>query len=143
MERRLLCPRHAAASFAARAPCTSLRAEESMNGSSEVRSDNASPTPSTSNQAKTDKPLPFEPVQEVASDKGEPRQAGSDRIISGIDLLDYGAGGLMPHQVYVIKGGSGVGTSILGLQYLTRGLELRSEERRVGKECRSGWRTCR
>jgi KaiC/GvpD/RAD55 family RecA-like ATPase/DNA-binding response OmpR family regulator len=95
-----------------------------MNGSSEVRSDNASSTPSTSNQTKTDKPLPLEPVQEVASDKGEPRHAGSDRIISGIDLLDYGAGGLMPHKVYVIKGGSGVGKSILGLQYLTRGLEL-------------------
>jgi KaiC/GvpD/RAD55 family RecA-like ATPase/DNA-binding response OmpR family regulator len=45
-------------------------------------------------------------------------------MISGIDLLDYGAGGLMPHKVYLVKGGSGVGKSLLGLQYLTRGLEL-------------------
>src|ERR1043166_4839676 len=51
-------------------------------------------------------------------------QTGSDRIISGFDLLDYGTGGLMPHKVYVIKGGAGVGKSILGLQYLARGLEL-------------------
>src|SRR5207249_2586608 len=89
MERRLLCPRLAAAS--ARAPCTSLRAEEPMNGSSEVRSDNASPNPSTSNQSKIDKPLPLDtPVQEVASagDKSEPRHAGGERIISGIDLVD-------------------------------------------------------
>jgi len=98
-----------------------------MNGSSEVRSDNASPSPSSPNQSKTDKPLPLDvPVHEVASagEKGEPRHAGAERIISGIDLLDYGAGGLLPHKVYVVKGGSGVGKSILGLQYLTRGLEL-------------------
>jgi KaiC/GvpD/RAD55 family RecA-like ATPase/CheY-like chemotaxis protein len=51
-------------------------------------------------------------------------QPQADRIISGIDLLDYGAGGLMPHKVYLVKGGSGVGKTLLGLQYLTRGLEL-------------------
>src|SRR5436305_10435492 len=51
-------------------------------------------------------------------------QATTDRMISGIDLLDYGAGGLMPHKVYLVKGGSGVGKTLLGLQYLTRGLEL-------------------
>jgi KaiC/GvpD/RAD55 family RecA-like ATPase/DNA-binding response OmpR family regulator len=98
-----------------------------MNGSSEVRSENASPSPNSPNQSKTDKPLPLDtPVQEVASagEKSEPRHAGAERIISGIDLLDYGAGGLLPHKVYVVKGGSGVGKSILGLQYLTRGLEL-------------------
>jgi KaiC/GvpD/RAD55 family RecA-like ATPase/CheY-like chemotaxis protein len=96
-----------------------------MNGSSEVRSDDASPSPNSSNQPKIDKPLPIDaPVQEVASDKSEPRHASAERIISGIDLLDYGAGGLIPHKVYVIKGGAGVGKSILGLQYLTRGLEL-------------------
>jgi len=87
-----------------------------MNGSSEVRSEHAS------SQSKTDKPLPFQPpVQEIA---GAPKHAAADRIISGIDLLDYGAGGLMPHKVYVVKGGAGVGKTILGLQYLTRGLEL-------------------
>lgn len=98
-----------------------------MNGSSEVRSDNASPTPNSPNPSKTDTPLPLDaPVSEVASagETGAPRQAGGERIISGIDLLDYGAGGLMPHKVYVVKGGAGVGKSILGMQYLTRGLEL-------------------
>src|ERR1043165_3306261 len=50
--------------------------------------------------------------------------SNADRIISGIDLLDYGAGGLLPHKVYVIKGDAGLGKSILGLQYLARGLEL-------------------
>src|SRR5919206_189426 len=96
-----------------------------MNGSSEVRSSHASPSTTTSsNPQKTDTPLPLDPVQETARTKDEPRQAGADRMISGIDLLDYGAGGLMPHKVYVVKGGAGVGKSILGLQYLTRGLEL-------------------
>ncbi len=71
---------------------------------------------------KTDKPLPLQPpVQEIA---GTSKQPTAERIISGIDLLDYGAGGLLPHKVYVVKGGAGVGKTILGLQYLTRGLEL-------------------
>jgi KaiC/GvpD/RAD55 family RecA-like ATPase/DNA-binding response OmpR family regulator len=62
-----------------------------------------------------------DPVQEVG---GEPRRTtGGDRMISGIDLIDFGAGGLMPHHVYVIKGGTGVGKSLVGLQFLTRGLE--------------------
>jgi KaiC/GvpD/RAD55 family RecA-like ATPase/DNA-binding response OmpR family regulator len=97
-----------------------------MNGSSEVRSNAASPSANASNNAqKTDTPLPLNtPVQEVAGAQSEPRQASADRIISGIDLLDYGTGGLMPHKVYLVKGGTGVGKSILGLQYLTRGLEL-------------------
>lgn len=81
-----------------------------MNGSSEVRSD-------VRKAAKTDTPLPVESHKETAP-------AGADRIISGIDLLDYGAGGLVPHKVYVIKGSAGIGKSILALQYLTRGLEL-------------------
>lgn len=59
----------------------------------------------------TETPLPSDPHR-------------ADRIISGIDLLDYGAGGLMPHKVYLIRGASGVGKSLLGLQFLTRGLEL-------------------
>jgi KaiC/GvpD/RAD55 family RecA-like ATPase/DNA-binding response OmpR family regulator len=66
-------------------------------------------------------PLPLDrPVQEVGSARGK----SADRIISGIDLLDYGAGGLLPHKVYLVRGGGGVGKSLLGLQYLTRGLEL-------------------
>jgi KaiC/GvpD/RAD55 family RecA-like ATPase/DNA-binding response OmpR family regulator len=47
-----------------------------------------------------------------------------DRLISGIDLLDHGAGGLMTHKLYLVRGGSGTGKSLLGLQYLSRGLEL-------------------
>jgi KaiC/GvpD/RAD55 family RecA-like ATPase len=48
-----------------------------------------------------------------------------DRMISGIDLLDDGAGGLLAHKIYLVRGASGVGKTLLGLQYLTRGLELR------------------
>lgn len=47
----------------------------------------------------------------------------SDRMISGIDLIDYSAGGLQPNKIYLVKGGVGVGKTILGLQFLTRGLE--------------------
>src|SRR5438477_12875525 len=84
-----------------------------MSGSTEIPSDDnlVSPTPNP-----TDTPLPITTINEP--------QLGTERIISGIDLLDYGAGGLMPHKVYLIKGGSGVGKTLLGLQYLTRGLEL-------------------
>jgi KaiC/GvpD/RAD55 family RecA-like ATPase/DNA-binding response OmpR family regulator len=94
-----------------------------MNGSSEVRSNSASPSASPK---KTDTPLPLDaPIQEAAGTQNAPQsQPGAERIISGIDLLDYGVGGLMPHKVYVVKGPAGVGKSILGLQYLTRGLEL-------------------
>ena len=67
--------------------------------------------------------LPPEHNEVVSQEAPVPPQS-ADRIISGIDLLDYGAGGLMPHKVYLVKGGSGVGKTLLGLQYLTRGLEL-------------------
>ena len=68
-------------------------------------------------------PLPLDrPVKEGGSLPARAKNA--DRIISGIDLLDYGAGGLMPNKVYLVRGGAGVGKSILGLQFLTRGLEL-------------------
>lgn len=46
-----------------------------------------------------------------------------ERIISGIDLIDYSVGGLFPEKVYVVKGGAGTGKTILGLQFLVRGLE--------------------
>src|ERR1043165_8645792 len=95
-----------------------------MNGSSEVRSSHASPSATKSNSQKTDTPPPVAPAQEGEGPKSEPQHAGGDRMISGIDLLDYGTGGLMPHKVYVVKGSSGVGKTLLGLQYLTRGLEL-------------------
>lgn len=47
----------------------------------------------------------------------------SDRIISGIDLIDFGVGGLLPSHVYLVKGAGGLGKTILGLQFLARGLE--------------------
>lgn len=46
------------------------------------------------------------------------------RLISGIDLIDYAGGGLQPEKAYLVKGSVGLGKSILGLQYLSRGLEL-------------------
>jgi KaiC/GvpD/RAD55 family RecA-like ATPase/DNA-binding response OmpR family regulator len=97
-----------------------------MNGSTDARSNTTSNNPSRN--TKTDTPLPFDtPSQEVSGTSPRENASGNgrgERIISGIDLLDYGAGGLMPHKVYMVKGGTGVGKSLLGLQYLTRGLEL-------------------
>src|SRR5690349_6158532 len=46
----------------------------------------------------------------------------TDRIISGIDLIDFGAGGLLPNHLYVVRGAGGLGKTILGLQFLARGL---------------------
>jgi len=99
-----------------------------MNGSTDVRS-NSTTSNNPSRSTKTDTPLPLDtPAQEVSGASRETAGGNAanrgDRMISGIDLLDYGAGGLMPHKVYLIKGGTGVGKSLLGLQYLTRGLEL-------------------
>lgn len=94
-----------------------------MNGSTDVRS-SGSTSPSIS--SKTDRELPLNPsVSEVTgpSPGAAARARGADRMISGIDLIDYGAGGLMPNGLYVVKGGLGVGKSIFGLQFLTRGLE--------------------
>ena len=91
-----------------------------MNGSTEVRPTKSSPV-SPAASAKTDTPLPIVPaVPETAATATLPV---ADRIISGIDLIDYGAGGLMPNHVYLVKGAGGLGKSILGLQFLTRGLE--------------------
>src|SRR5439155_21303103 len=91
-----------------------------MNESTDVRSNEITPaTTLTTPTPKTDVPVPLVSIiEEIAP----PRPA--DRMISGIDLLDYGAGGLLPHKMYLVRGGSGVGKTLLGLQYLTRGLEL-------------------
>jgi len=100
-----------------------------MNGSTDVRSNSTTPN-NPSRSTKTDTPLPLDtPAQEVSGTTPRDAAGGNganrgERMISGIDLLDYGAGGLMPHKVYLVKGGTGVGKSLLGLQYLTRGLEL-------------------
>jgi len=48
----------------------------------------------------------------------------SDRLISGIDLIDFSVGGLFPEKVYIVKGGIGMGKTVLGLQFLSKGLEL-------------------
>jgi len=95
-----------------------------MNGLSDVRSSNdAVPPPITNNQTKsgkTDKELALDaPVQETSSNNRD-----SERIISGIDLLDYSAGGLRPHKLYLVRGSGGTGKTLLGLQFLARGLEL-------------------
>ena len=98
-----------------------------MNGSMDVRSSNAS----ASREAgippilKTDTEVPLgDPIVEPTPEPA-PLQTKADceRCISGIDLLDYGAGGLMPNKVYLVKGAGGVGKTLFGLQFLTRGLE--------------------
>src|SRR5688500_17349948 len=94
-----------------------------MNGSTEVRSNSKTSVPGPeAGSTRTDTPLPLAPsVTEVPAGRSAARNA--DRLISGIDLVDYGVGGLLPNKVYVVKGGVGVGKTILGLQFLTRGLE--------------------
>ncbi|MEO6260650.1 MAG: ATPase domain-containing protein [Thermoanaerobaculia bacterium] len=86
-----------------------------MNGSTDTRSNNENAT-SAARKSGAD--------SETETPKEQPSAPSSDRIISGIDLLDFGAGGMLPQKVYLVRGGSGVGKSLLGLQYLTRGLEL-------------------
>lgn len=95
-----------------------------MNGSTDVRSNSKNSTSATRSPAggRTDTPMPLDtPVNEVGTSSRS--ASSSDRMISGIDLIDYSAGGLLPNKVYLVKGGVGVGKSILGLQFLTRGLE--------------------
>jgi len=92
-----------------------------MSGSMDVRSDANASAKRSGGTGKTDTPMPLDtPVQEVSSERNA---RSGERMISGLDLVDYGVGGLMPNKVYVVKGGIGVGKSIVGLQFLTRGLE--------------------
>lgn len=85
--------------------------------------DNVPPLPAPKN-TRSDVPITIEPTLEGSSStpRAQPEER-SDRIISGLDLIDFGVGGLMPNKVYVIKGGIGVGKSIAALQFLVRGLE--------------------
>jgi len=93
-----------------------------MSGSIDVRSDANASARKPGGNGKTDTPMPLDtPVQEVSSTTHNARSG--ERIISGLDLIDFGVGGLMPNKVYVVKGGIGVGKTIVGLQFLTRGLE--------------------
>ncbi|MCU1349250.1 MAG: transcriptional regulator [Acidobacteria bacterium] len=97
-----------------------------MNPSTDVRNTSSTPrgtTTSAPSSSRTDTPLPLDrPQPEVAGSRAAAGRP-ADRMISGIDLIDYGAGGLLPGKVYVVKGGIGVGKSVVGLQFLTRGLE--------------------
>jgi len=96
-----------------------------MNGSTDVRSNHPTSPASATPSGRNDVRLPLDrPVAEVGT-QGATSQthASTDRLISGIDLIDYSAGGLLPHKVYLVKGGVGVGKTILGLHFLTRGLE--------------------
>ena len=95
-----------------------------MNGSTDARSGSTNSTGGTrvAGSSRTDMPLPLDaPVSEVGTDAR--KNENSERVISGIDLIDYSAGGLLAHKVYLVKGGVGVRKSIMGLQFLTRGLE--------------------
>ena len=97
-----------------------------MNGSTEVRT--GSTSPQTASTGKTDTPLPLDrPIAETddrAAVVMQPsRGQQGERLISGIDLVDFGVGGLLPNKVYIVKGGIGMGKTIVGLQFLTRGLE--------------------
>lgn len=75
----------------------------------------------TAAQPHADIPLPIARGDE---ERSAPHPAmTTDRMISGIDLIDFGAGGLMPDHVYLVKGPSGMGKTLLGLQFLARGLE--------------------
>ena len=95
----------------------------------EMQSASASRTSSSQSRSErtardVETPLPT-PLSESAGDDAivRPTTRPPDRLISGIDLIDFGAGGLLRDKIYVAKGGMGVGKSILGLQFLTRGLE--------------------
>lgn len=93
-----------------------------MSGSMDARSDSNASARRSGGNGKTDTPMPLDtPVQEVGNESRSARSR--ERIISGLDLIDFGVGGLMPNKVYIVKGGIGVGKTIVGLQYLTRGLE--------------------
>lgn len=82
-------------------------------------------TASTEPVGRTATPAHRAPTPErPESRSGERSDSATHRIISGIDLIDYGVGGLYPEHVYVVKGSPGTGKSILGLQFLVRGLEL-------------------
>lgn len=93
-----------------------------MNESTDVRSTGTSSPAAVS--SKTDRALPLNTVSELGTGAAvQARTQPTDRLISGIDLIDFSVGGLIPNHLYVVKGGIGVGKSLLGLQFLTRGLE--------------------
>ncbi|HUP63948.1 MAG TPA: ATPase domain-containing protein [Thermoanaerobaculia bacterium] len=66
----------------------------------------------------------FQQSNDARAATADSTQGNDNRIISGIDLIDFGVGGLFPERVYVVKGTPGTGKSILGLQFLVRGLEV-------------------
>jgi KaiC/GvpD/RAD55 family RecA-like ATPase/DNA-binding response OmpR family regulator len=89
---------------------------------------NSTPSAPRTEPGAKDRVLPLTPrVDEVVPPSQPQRDSArthrSDRSISGIDLIDFSVGGLLPNKVYVVRGGMGVGKTVLGLQFLTRGLE--------------------
>ncbi|HET7712220.1 MAG TPA: ATPase domain-containing protein, partial [Thermoanaerobaculia bacterium] len=85
-----------------------------------VATELSTPAVAQPNTVASDIPIPVKASVEEAPAAVEIR---GDRLISGIDLIDFGAGGLIPQKLYVVKGAQGLGKSILGLQFLSRGLE--------------------
>lgn len=97
----------------------------------EIESASPSSTKPRSQEGPNDVAVPIFPgTSEIAEAVALPeetvvpsRENPLERIISGIDLIDYAVGGLLPQQLYVVRGGAGVGKTIAGLQFLARGLE--------------------
>src|SRR5687768_7956204 len=91
---------------------------------------NAQPLLSPEIEPRSDIVMPITPaIDELAEIVALPEDhivpASSDpapRLISGIDLIDFSVGGLLPNKVYLVKGEIGVGKTIAGLQFLARGL---------------------
>ena len=55
-----------------------------------------------------------------------------DGIPTGVDFIDSGADGFYRSKPYLVFGASGTGKSIMGLQYVTAGLERGDTIRRDG-----------
>lgn len=84
-------------------------------------------TAETNRTTPSDNPSLITAPKEAAIAPAPPTAGVTDptpRLISGIDLVDYSGGGLQPEKAYLVKGGVGLGKSIIGLQFLSRGLEL-------------------
>ena len=94
-----------------------------MSGTLDVRTGSTPTPPAPTGTGKTDTEIPITPAVADAAGTTTRSAPAGDRIISGIDLIDQGTGGLMPDHVYMVKGAGGLGKTILGLQFLARGLE--------------------
>lgn len=92
---------------------------------------NASFLPQADMELRSDVVMPITPVTEELAEAVilpedhivPPTSQPAPRLISGIDLIDFSVGGLLPNKVYLVRGEVGVGKTIAGLQFLARGLE--------------------